>query len=158
MGGAGAWFRFGTDVLTSADPKITENTARSLRIGSGDWSPLLCQQVHHHEGRTQIPVVLLLVMSSRGPKHIHCAWGTGQKFPRIRTSAAGRTEIAPEPCGCGGRLVPSTGVRTRPPHLSIAGFRGTHRRLVSACVAAGCCQHCRQSRGVSRRFLSATGC
>jgi hypothetical protein len=57
----------------------------------------------------------------------------------FRILEAGRAGIEPAPCGFGVRLVPSTTVHSRPPHLDLTGFCVTLCRLVSTCVAVGCC-------------------
>ena len=54
------------------------------RLGAGFWSPMLCQEVHHQEGRTQRSAVMLLVVSSRGQIGVNAhtlRWSHGAAIP-----------------------------------------------------------------------------
>jgi hypothetical protein len=78
--------------------------------------------------------------------------------PRIHAFGAGGTGIAPATCGFGVRLVPSTvvGVCVLTPDF-LSSCHGACR-LVSACVALGCCQICCQSSSVFWEFLLVCSC
>jgi hypothetical protein len=91
------------------------------------------RNLHHLEGCTQIPAVLLLVVSSWGQigsKHTQSAGSAGQQTPSFQCLGAGGTGIDPATCGFGVCFPLSIGVHIR---LSAPNFRPNFCQSVHSC-------------------------